>query len=177
MYSKINLFIEMQKWIFRLALFLVIILYSCGNDRLKVDVSNIEFPQVRINRLEKDIFSMDPQAISRYSPEMLKKYGNFYNNFIYNVINHGETPDSVFRAVSAFIKDPDIKDVYSEVVKKFPDTEIDKISMELTQAFKYFKWHFPTEKTPFHYATYVSGFEYNFLPVDSTLGIGLDMYL
>src|SRR6202008_3128630 len=96
---------------------------------------------------------------------------------IYNVINQGDVRDSVLMAVAQFITDKDMKQVYKDVQKKYPDPEIEKLAEDLTTAFRYFRYHFPQAEMPKYYTSYISGFNYNVTSVDSTMGIGLDMYL
>lgn len=155
----------------------IIILSACSQNRLDVDLNEINIEAPRIQRLERDIFAMNPATIPEQTEAMKKKYGNYYVSFLSNVINRGEMRDSVYKALSYFIQDPDLKEAYAQSQKIYTDEEMNKISEEFFQAFKYFKYHFPKAETPKRFVTYISGWNYNFTPVDSTLGIGLDMYL
>src|ERR1700740_1486697 len=92
-----------------LFLFLLVTFFtSCSHNKLKdVDVSAVQLAPVKILRLDKDIFSTQPNAFESASAQMQKKYGSFYNTFIFNVINHGEEHDSVYKALGYFVQDKD----------------------------------------------------------------------
>jgi hypothetical protein len=93
------------------------------------------------------------------------------------VVNHGEEHDSVYKALKYFVQDKDMKEVFNETQKVFTDQEINKIESQLTDGFKHLKYHLPQTTIPTQYVTFISGFNYNITTLDSTLGIGLDMYM
>ncbi len=161
----------------RCAIISIVMLCSCSDNRLKVDTANTKLEPVLIQRLDRDLFAMNPAAIAEQTPLLLKKYGNYYSSFLSNVINKGDVHDSIYKALAYFIEDKDLKEVYADVQKIYTDEETTKMAAEFTQAFTYFRYHFPTAEVPKYYTTYISGWNYNFTSVDSTLGIGLDMYL
>jgi hypothetical protein len=165
----------MQKLSYLLSGLVIFLLFSCGGDRLKVDVSNIDIQPIKINRLDRDLFALNPANIDSSTLLMHDKYGNYYYSFIYNVINQGDNRDSVLQAVSSFITDKDMHQVYVDVQNKYKDLGF--LEEQLTAAFRYYKYHFPQGETPKYYTSFISGFNYNVTTVDSTLGIGLDMYL
>jgi hypothetical protein len=66
---------------------------------------------------------------------------------------------------------------YADLVKTYSDNDIELIGDEITEVVKRFKVFFPKRNTPKQVVTFMSGFQYNVVYVDSTLGIGLDMYL
>ena len=71
-----------------------------------------------------------------------------------------------------------MKEVFKESQKIFTPEEISSIENQLTDAFKRLKYHLPQITLPKQYVSFISGFNYNIAPpIDSTLGIGLDMYL
>ncbi|MFL5753174.1 MAG: hypothetical protein ACJ76F_07200, partial [Bacteroidia bacterium] len=123
------------------------------------------------------LFALNPDNIDSNTYDMHDKYGNYYYSFIYNVINQGDVRDSVLKAVGQFISDPDMRQVYKDIQSKYRNEDIEEIGAELTGAFRYFKYHFPQAEMPKYYTSYISGFNFNVTTVDSTLGIGLDMYL
>ena len=159
------------------ALLLTIILTSCGNDRLKVDLSTVKTESLSINRLDRDIFALKPANIEQQNAILNKKYGNYYTSFLNNVINKGDVRDSIYKALSLFVQDKDLNEAYNDVQKIYTDELINQMNTELNKSFSYFKYHFPNAETPKQYVAYISGWNYNFTSVDSTLGIGLDMYL
>lgn len=167
----------MQKLKIILLILPLFILFSCKNDRLDVDISDVSIEKVKVLRLDKDIFSMDTTKIASYTPEMQKKYGNFYSTFVFGILNPGDVKDSAYRAISSFIQHPDMKDMNKDVNAIFSDDEMAKIESDLNTSFTYFKYHFPKHPLPTKVVAFQSGFNYNVTTSDSTLGIGLEMYL
>jgi len=154
------------------------LLAGCGSDRLKdVDISGLKSEPVKILRLEQDIFATQPDSFEASAKKMRDKYHSFYNSFIFNIVNHGEERDSVYKALKLFVSDSDMKQVYQMVKATYPDAEIQKIENELTQSFTYFKYHFPGAEMPKQYVSFISGFNYPITTTDTALGISLDMYL
>ncbi len=170
-----------MKKFFHIPLFsLVIALFvtGCGSDRLKdADISGVMIDPVKIKRLENDIYATPPDSFASASKKLQEKYGNFFNGFIFNIVNHGEERDSVYKALKLFVTDRDMKEVYSMVKAAYPDAEITKIEDALTKSFSYFKFHFPTAEMPKQYVSFISGFNYPVTTTDTTLGMSLDMYL
>lgn len=175
--NKNNTFIDMRK-LKRIILCLpLLIMSACGGNRLDVDTSEAAVEPIKVLRLDKDIFAMDTNKIASYSPEMLKKYGNFYSTFIFGILNTGDVKDSAYKAISSFIQHPDMKEMNANVNTVFTEDEINKMEGELTTSFKYFNYHFPMNQLPKKVVAFQSGFNYNITTSDSTLGIGLEMYL
>jgi hypothetical protein len=161
-----------------LLLFLVVFFTSCNQNRLKdVDVSAVQFAPIKILRLDQDVFSIKPDSFETASKQMKIKYGSFYNSFIFNVINHGEEHDSVYKALSYFVKDRDMKDVFTQTQKTFTNQEISDIENQLTDGFKHLKYHLPQVALPKQYVSFISGFNCSVSTIDSTLGISLEAYL
>src|ERR1700758_4554931 len=106
-----------------IALFVsIILLVSCNNNPLKIDVSGISIPPVKIDRLEKDMFSMPTDSINKYTPILEKKYGKFYDQFVIDVINDGGIRDSTYNAgLRRFITDKDIHAVYDTCERMYPN--------------------------------------------------------
>ena len=158
--------------------FLLIGFTSCNHNKLKdVDISKVEMPAVKLLRLDKDVFLTKPNEFEAATKKMAAKYGSFYNDFIFNVINHGEEHDSVYKALKNFVSDPMIKDVFNQTQKIATDDEINSLENQLTGGFKHLKYHLPQTQLPKQYVCFLSGWNYNITTIDSTLGISLDMYL
>lgn len=160
------------------SVFLIFLLSACKRDRLKdADVSKVDIPGVKLLRLDEDIFKTNPAAFEAEQKKLETKYNSFYNTFIFNVVNHGEEHDSVYKALKFFVTDRDMKNVYDESRKVFTDEEINSLENQLTDAFKHLRYHLPSAEIPKQYVSFISGFNYSITSTDSTLGIGLDMYL
>jgi hypothetical protein len=159
---------------FLFASFLVL-LASCGNDPLKIDVSGVNIPEVTINRLEQDLFKMDTSNISSSTEKLKSKYGTFYSTFISGIINNGNLRDSSYSfRIKQFISDPDMKKAYEDTQAEYPD--LNELKEELSDAEKHFAYYFPGRALP-KTVTMMSGFNVPVVATDSTLAIGLEMYL
>lgn len=158
-----------------LLLFLVSLYFaSCKSDYHKPDVSNIQV-EVKVERFEKDLFSIPKDSISDFLPELSEKYGDFWYVYAGNIMRLGDPDDPGFSSsLSRFLSDPSMKQLYSDCINKYPDFSVPE--KELSTAFKYYKYYFPEKSIP-HVVTYVSGFSLAIAAMDSILGIGLDMYL
>jgi len=159
-----------------LAFILIIVVFiSCGRDTLKVDVSEVEIPEMTINRMEQDVFNMDINHSEAAVQRLQKKYGKFFNSYMIGVLNNGGIQDSSkANKLKQFISDKDMREAYNDCQKKF--SNIDNLNEEFSQSFKYFKHYFPNRNLP-KVVTMMSGFNYAIVTLDSTLGIGLEMYL
>src|SRR6185312_6830536 len=153
----------------------ILLLASCNNNPLKVDVSNIKVEPVKIDRMERDMFSMQPDSIGKYTAQLQKKYGRFYAFFVTGVINNGGILDSTYAySLKRFITDKDMHAAYDTCEKKYPDMAF--LEKGMTDVFKHFKYYFPDKPLP-KVVTAMSGFNYALVYQDSTLAISLDMYL
>jgi hypothetical protein len=146
---------------------------SCKSNHYDVDISDIE-ANVRIKRLEKDLFTINPGEIPDALPELKVKYGDFLQLFSY-VINTGDVNDSSFiDFLVRFCTDKLNNEVYNVAVKSFPD--MSDTEDKLGKAFRYYKYYFPGKTIPGVF-TCISGFNNSIITGDSALGIGIDRYL
>jgi hypothetical protein len=153
-------------------LMLLLLFSACTENRLKIDVSEID-AKVDLYRIEQDIFKNEWNPTAHQ--KLYNKFGSFYSKYLELIINAGPFNEaSTIKNVQHFREDADMKDVFSDVVSSFSD--LNQIHKDFTTAFKYYKYHFPEKIIP-QITTYISGFNYALAASDSTLGIGLDMYL
>lgn len=156
-------------------LLLTVFISSCGNNPLKIDTSSVTIPEIPINRLEKDIFTMDTAHITEETEKLQKKYGKYYSVFTRNIINNGGISDSSYRfRIKQFYSDRDMREAYTTIQKAYPDTAF--LVDGLTGMYKHFRYYFPEKPLP-KPITMMSGFNYSVVKIDSTLAIGLEMYL
>ncbi len=161
-----------------IGILLLIFFTSCNHDRLKnADVSDVKIGPIKILRLDQDVFLTKPDSFETAAKKMQLKYHTFYTDFIFNVINHGEEHDSVYKALKYFVQDRDMKEVFNQTQKVFTEQEISDAEKKLTDGFKHLKYHLPQITLPKQYVSFISGFNYNITTLDSTLGIGLEMYM
>jgi hypothetical protein len=154
-------------------LFCLPLTLSCRRNIYKVNVSSIS-ANIQIRRLEKEIFSLDPEKIPAAIPALKKDFGSFLQLFSY-VINTGDINDPAFGDfLIRFCTDKLSYEVYLDVMKKYPDTDI--LQKELENAFRHYLYYFPKKNVPAIF-TCISGFNNSIITGDSVLGIGLDRYL
>lgn len=148
-------------------------LISCRRNHYKVNTSSVTV-NIEIKRLEKDLFSLNPDEIIQSVPSLKQKYGAFLQLFSY-VINTGDINDNSFGDfLVRFCTDKQNNDVYKLTMKVYPD--IKSIESELQKAFRYYLYYFPGKQVPGVY-TCITGFNNSIITGDSVLGIGLDRYL
>lgn len=153
-------------------------LTSCKQNQLDIDTNNVNIEPVEFKRLDKDVFSLTPENSSQKMHEFQKKYSTFYTRYLSSIVNNGGIVDSLYsQTLLRFINNKDIKTAYNDLVKVYTDNDVELLGDEMTEVVKRFKVFFPKRKTPKQFVTFMSGFQYNVVYVDSTLGIGLDMYL
>ena len=58
---------------------------GCRQDRLRVDVSGIH-DSVQIERFDRDLFGISPDSINNSIGSLYKKYGDFFDIFIRDII-------------------------------------------------------------------------------------------
>jgi hypothetical protein len=148
---------------------------SCKTDRLDIDVSDVSVPDFNIKRLEQDLFLIDTTAIPGETEKLQAKYGHFYSIFISRIINNGNLRDSSYPyRLKQFIFDRDMRETFQMVNKIYPGT--DTLKDDLLNVFKHFKYYFPEKKLP-SIITMISGYNSPIACIDSTLALGLEMYM
>jgi len=154
---------------------LLMISFSCSKkSRFDADVSSVD-ANIEIKRLEMDLFTMDPSEIMQKIPDLIEKYGDFFELYSTAVINVGSPYEKLYADnLSVFITDYTMNNVYKETQKVFPDLE--GLQKSLNTAFKRYKYFFPDKQVPAVY-TYMGGFNQSIVIADSILAIGLDKYL
>jgi hypothetical protein len=146
---------------------------SCKKNHYKVNTSSIKV-KIEIKRLEKDLFTINPDQITQMVPAIKKKYGGFLQLFSY-VINTGDINETSFGDfLLRFCSDKQNNDVYALTIKSYPDVK--PIEEGLKEAFRHYLYYFPKRSVPSVY-TCITGFNNSIITGDSVLGIGLDRYL
>jgi hypothetical protein len=146
---------------------------SCKKKHYRVTTSSIT-ANIEVKRLEKDLFTLNPDSIIPAVPYLREKYKGFLQLFSY-VINTGDVNDSSFGDfLVRFCTDKQNNDVYALTMNIFPD--IKSIERELQKAFSHYLYYFPGRKVPGIF-TCITGFNSSIITGDSVLGISLDRYL
>lgn len=149
-------------------------LFSCGNNPLDVDVSDIEV-ELKVKRFDQDLFALTNDISRKDVDELNAKYGMFFHDFTESVINIGSMKNpNINQQLNAFKNDSYIKEIKVDVDKTYSD--FSPYHKELEDAFKHYKYYFPKKEMP-EIITYISGFNYAITTDEKYLGIGLDMFL
>lgn len=153
---------------------IVLLVVSCKNHGDKIDLDKINV-SVKIQRFDKDLFSISPNKIKESIPQLSKSYGNFFQLFGEGIIGIGKQSDPQFTIyLEKFLTSEMVLETYKRVQLKFPNLDI--LDAEFTNAFKRYHYYFPNRCVPSIYA-FVSGYNQSTVLADSILGIGLDRYL
>jgi hypothetical protein len=157
--------------------FLILILLftftSCKRNSFRINTSGIK-ADITINRLEKDLFTLDPGNIIPAIPSLENKYDGFLQLFSY-VINAGEIKNPGFgNYLVSFCTDKLNNEVYERTMKVFPD--LTGLESQMEEAFRHYLYYFPDKKIPAVF-TCITGFNNSIITGDSILGISLERYL
>ncbi len=159
----------------RLAVFGLFLLASCGQDRLKIDVSGVQVAPVKVERFDRDLFSLNADNISTLLPQMQKKYPGFTDLFIRNILcPRGSADSACVPEIIRFVTDKDMRSAYEDCQSIYPDMK--EIEEDLEDVFRHYKYYYPNAKVP-HVVAMMSGFNYAIATADSSFSIGLEMYL
>jgi len=152
-----------------LIFYMLLFVVSCKSDRKEVDVSEVDI-NIHAQRLENDLAD---NSISIYG--LQGKYGSFFELYNYQLLQIGTTDTVLLKTrLQDFIHDADISNISADAKSMYHD--FSGIEDQLTDAFRHYKYYFPQKLIP-AIVTFISGFNYAIVSADSTLGIGLDMYL
>lgn len=156
-----------------ISVLLIPLMTSCKKNPYRINSSAVKV-SIEIKRLEKDLFSMNPNKVISAVPDLKIRYGDFLQLFSY-VINAGEVSDSSFGDILLrFCTDKLNNEVYSTVIRQYPD--ISGIESDINEAFRHYRYYFPKRKVPAVF-TCITGFNNSIITGDSVLGISLDRYL
>lgn len=149
------------------------VMTSCKGNHYKVNISSIDV-RIKIKRLEKDLFTLNPSEISNKVPSLKQEYKGFLQLFSY-VINAGDINDTSFGDLLVrFCTDKQNNEVFNLTMQRYPD--VTKIEEGLQDAFRHYLYYLPEKHAPAVY-TCITGFNNSIITGDSVLGIGLDRYL
>jgi len=163
----------------RFWLIFLTVLTACGESSDNV-IQPIEVPEgkgisIPLTRFEEDLFNVKKESFTADTQKLSQKYHSFFYLFTSRIIKVGGPKDLLLREnLTGFVSDPDILSVKAEVNKQYPSLTNEQQYLEA--AFNRFHALFPDTVTP-RLLTMVSGFNMNIAIDDSSLAVGLDMYL
>lgn len=154
--------------------FLIALLFTCCKNKKSVDVSNIDL-QIKIERFDRDMGSLNSANVSRNAPQLARKYGMFYQDYMSGMLSAGAATDTAYyQNLRAILSNPDYKALQAAVNEKFKD--LSPQEQELTDAFKHVRYYFPKQPVP-RVISFFSGFAVQVPVGNDYIGIGLDMFL
>jgi gliding motility-associated lipoprotein GldB len=163
-----------KKGITYLIIFLSILTACKRKDKFDITTSKINL-ELKIKRLDKDIFEIDPGNVAEELPALIENYGEFYELYSMRIINLGNPYQEDYPEILAgFVTDYTMNKVFEKTMNVFPTVK--NIETSLQKAFKRYKFYFPDRIVPQVY-TYIGGFNQSMVVSDSILGIGVDKYL
>lgn len=145
------------------------------SSKYAADISNSEV-EIKINRLEDDIFAIrnteDYINLDQIDSVFIK---DFKRGIMAYETRDGFVPvDVSAQGLVEFVTFPDMVHLYNSVDSTYPD--LSDIETELSNAFSYFKYYFPTKQIPKVYSV-VTPFRSQVISSQHAIGICLDMYL
>lgn len=159
-------------------LFATFLFFSCNDKKNIPDVSGVEVT-IKMERFDKDFFSLDTTAIDQSLASLEKKYPTLLPLFLQNIL--GLDRDNLYSGTKQFIRLT--KTVEDSVTNVYANTE--SLQKEFKKGFQFVKHYFPSYKVP-SIVTVVGpldalaqtsgGYSPDFLG-DDFLGISLQFYL
>ncbi|MCX6245308.1 MAG: hypothetical protein NTU98_11460 [Bacteroidetes bacterium] len=153
-----------------ISLFIILFATSCNwrSDRLKVDVSKISVPDVKIHRYDVDLFKIRIPDLQNG----LEAIKNEYYFFLGTNLGDPKKLDEM----SAYLENPRNIDFHQACVNQYKD--LSDVEKGLTETFRHLRYYFPDAKIPRVYS-YISGGDYpnSVQLADSVMIIALDNYL
>ncbi|MFN2396048.1 MAG: hypothetical protein ABR597_10215 [Bacteroidales bacterium] len=123
---------------------------------------------MEIRRYEQLLFNVNPFTIMEDIEPYADEFSFFLGEAIYTEAGQEQLYD--------YITDPFVQEIWEDTNESWED--VSDLEKDLTFAFRYFRYHFPSRELPTFYS-YVSGLDYE-QPVkyiDNNVIIGLDMFL
>lgn len=155
-------------------LIIFLLLGSCSNSSLDVDVSDIE-EEVVLERFDQDLFEISQDSVNEAIDRLYLEYGDFFDIFNVHIIQIGQASSRLYPGyLSMFINDPTNREVYTYSSGVFSDSK--EVNRALSSGFKHYLYHYP-DSIPPRVIGYVSRFNEALFTVGTFVGVGLDQYL
>jgi gliding motility-associated lipoprotein GldB len=154
-------------------IYMLVLISSCRNETTP-DISEIHV-DTRLNRFERDLFSLDTNNIRPSLKQLKNKYAEFFDLFAFRITSLGSSDTALMEMhFKSFVNDSNFRAIYNDCEKTFGDFHEQK--KEIDEAFRYYKYYFPSKEIP-EIVTLISAFSFPIICDSSHLGISLDMYL
>ncbi len=155
---------------------LCFVVTSCSNDKLDIDVSNVEL-ELEFHRFEEAMFAGDsPEDMNEINEELIAKGGELYEFYVYEMLRSGSVfDDSIGNYLWYFVSDSMMQIVTEDIGQEFSD--FSGLEERFIDIFKHQKYHLPNAPLPTKIITYNAAYSFGVISTDSVIGIGLEMYL
>lgn len=164
-----------MRWTKVVLILSVALLTRCnGSGPKEIDTSSVDL-DLRIERLDQDIFNTSPDSMAKASLRAYANYGEFYRTYIEDILQGAPLEDPRLPMVlNRFVLDPDWSSVQTAIDSVLGDMAAQEETF--TAAFERLKVLFPDSLTP-RIIVFNSGFNYGIVPTDSVLGIGAEWFI
>jgi hypothetical protein len=160
--------------LFVAVIILSIIVPSCKNNPMEVDISGVEVA-LKSKRLDRDLFRSAEKNFNSINASLQKEYGIFYTHYLAEIIRIGLPTDPMIAVqLEHFVQDPNWQETQKQIDIVFADAE--PVSDQFEEAFRYYKYHFHEAQIP-ELVFYNSGFNVGVYPTSTHLGVGLEWFL
>jgi hypothetical protein len=130
---------------------------------------------VKINRLERSLFTIPIDSIPVSIPRLERQYGELFDLYSNRVISIGSPEDTGYaEGLTRFLTDSYMNRAYRRVMEVYPN--LNDLETGLGKAFFNYRKEFPERVIPSVY-TLISGFNQQMVTADTILAIALDNYL
>ena len=168
---------RVQKYRLVQVIFLLMFLFAllAGSCRQAVHKQPDSEVTIKIDRFEKDLFSISLYHLADSIGYLQRKYPDFFPLFTHKIIEIGNPgQEDISMGLLAFVSDFTIYRVSERVKEVFPTLE--KQEKGLSDAFSRYHADFPDNTIP-HVVSCISGFNQSIIIADSLMAISLDKYL
>lgn len=146
---------------------------SCNQNKLDVDVSNIEV-EINYFNLNQELFNS--KNLKATNKSMYDRFGDIYEIYISNCLKMGSaTQLGVEDRLRAFVDNKDMQMISRSIDEIFGD--LSGLKPTIDDAFKHIKYYYPEGPLPKNIIFYNSTFEYGVISYKDNIGVGLEMYL
>jgi len=151
---------------------IISMLFSCQKGKVKniPDVSHIEI-DLNVKRFEKDLFTLDTMKMLEESQRLFNDYPLFMKDIFAKEIFPALQDPNILKK---FVQSPQLRQLYDTCQIVYGD--FDDLEEEFTEAFRFYKYHFPEKETP-TLITYISEYSIGAFTFEGILGVGLDFFL
>lgn len=154
------------------------VLISCNGcqNKTQKEISTEEEVEVKLKRFERELFGINPEHTQEGVLALYNRYGAFYRSYARDVLNMPENPnDTLFvKPMQQLLTYKPLVELERTVDSMYKD--MSDIERELSHAMSVYKQEFPKASIP-SFITFISEFGYANITYDSSICIGLDMYM